>query len=591
MFLAQLNNAICLSSSFLPRILGGQFSWCCKPAIFVDCLRCFVPSKNNYHQAAIDYLNKPLSGWGLALLCIGIAVFLSICGGQDANWDLRNYHYYNPYAWVNDRADIDIAPAQLQSFHSPYADLPYYYMAKAGLSSWLVSAILAIPAATALFFLALISKRILPCARQNIYLIAVILIAATGASGGPLIGTTMSEWHLVALFMFAVWLILKPFEFGNELGLTEFKLWRVLLAGILGGIAVGLKLTAGTYALGLAVLILALPAQFRIRLKRLAVLGIGGVIGTVISYGPWGYELWCRFGNPFFPYFNNVFISPWAEPSPFSDPRYAADSLWKILATPWRIMKVTSGLVLEMPFRDWRLGLGLPAMLWLAWTTPMLNTRRIWQALLMMFLTIYFSWLALFGYYRYANFMELIAALAICAIFANSLKLIDSDRLRILAIIALLVATAGVTNWPAWGRIAHGDMAVSAKIPSLPQDSMVMMATLEPLGFIVPSLPPKVPVISVINNFMNPAWGGHAKLHVLAAQRIAQHKGPLFALVNASQTEEKYYMGIPIAEMLLALGLEVDFKECKSIITPMMVDNVALCGVRRVPVTPIKWQP
>ena len=206
---------------------------------------------NNNNQKISNYVYKSLAGWQLALLCIGIAVFLSLWRGQDANWDLRNYHYYNPYAWVNGRAAIDIAPAQLQSFHSPYADLPYYYMAKAGFPSLLGSAILALPAAIALFFLALIAKPLLPAAQPNIYLIAVLLIAATGAAGGPLVGTTMSEWHLLALFMCSVWLVLRPLYCENELVWGEPKLGSVLCAGFLGGVAVGLKLTAGTYALGL----------------------------------------------------------------------------------------------------------------------------------------------------------------------------------------------------------------------------------------------------------------------------------------------------------------------------------------------------
>lgn len=545
---------------------------------------------NNSNQKISDYVYKPLAGWQLALLCIGIAVFFSLWRGQDANWDLRNYHYYNPYAWVNGRAAIDIAPAQLQSFHSPYADLPYYYMAKAGFPSLLGSAILALPAAIALFFLALIAKPLLPAAQPNIYLIAVLLIAATGAAGGPVVGTTMSEWHLLALFMCSVWLVLRPFYCENELVWGEPKLGSVLCAGFLGGVAVGLKLTAGTYALGLAVLVCTLPAGWAIRAKRLAAVGLGGVIGALISYGPWGYELWSRFGNPFFPYFNDVFISSWAEPSRYADARFVANDVWKVIATPWLIMKETSGFVSELPFRDWRLGLGLPALLWLAWGTPINKIRRIWQALALMFLTIYILWVTLFGYYRYVSLLELISALAVFTCIANGLELVRSYPIKILVTLFLVTALVGITKWPSWGRAAHGDMAVTAKVPGLPQNSMVMMATLEPLAFIVPSLPAELPVISVINNFMNPAWGAHSRLHVLAAQRITQHNGPLFALVNTARPNENYYMDIPIADMLLAYGLKVDFKKCNPIITPRVNDPLALCSVNRVPVTPIKWK-
>ena len=43
-----------------------------------------------------------------APLIFGLA---SLTFGRNTNWDLRNYHWYNPYAWLTDRYQIDIAPA------------------------------------------------------------------------------------------------------------------------------------------------------------------------------------------------------------------------------------------------------------------------------------------------------------------------------------------------------------------------------------------------------------------------------------------------------------------------------------------------
>jgi len=45
--------------------------------------------------------------------------------GQDVNWDLQNYHLYDPYAWLHDRLTLDIAPAQMQSWHNPALDVPF----------------------------------------------------------------------------------------------------------------------------------------------------------------------------------------------------------------------------------------------------------------------------------------------------------------------------------------------------------------------------------------------------------------------------------------------------------------------------------
>src|SRR5579862_7989964 len=50
----------------------------------------------------------------------------SIYLGADANWDLRNYHFYVPYAFLGERVGLDLAPAGLQSYMTPTLDLVFY---------------------------------------------------------------------------------------------------------------------------------------------------------------------------------------------------------------------------------------------------------------------------------------------------------------------------------------------------------------------------------------------------------------------------------------------------------------------------------
>jgi len=63
------------------------------------------------------------------LTVLGFGVW-SISIGQDANWDLFNYHFYNPYALINDRIGFDYAPAQVQTYLNPLPDIPYYLAAQ-----------------------------------------------------------------------------------------------------------------------------------------------------------------------------------------------------------------------------------------------------------------------------------------------------------------------------------------------------------------------------------------------------------------------------------------------------------------------------
>src|SRR5437870_527678 len=78
----------------------------------------------------------------------------SLLLGQDANWDLQNYHYYNPWAWWHGRIFTqDLAAAQIQTFHNPLLDLPFYWMVTAGWAPRVIAFVLAVPAGIAAFFL------------------------------------------------------------------------------------------------------------------------------------------------------------------------------------------------------------------------------------------------------------------------------------------------------------------------------------------------------------------------------------------------------------------------------------------------------
>src|ERR1700674_1982410 len=59
-----------------------------------------------------------------AILLAGVASVLLL--RQDVNWDLQNYHFYNAWAFAHGRLGWDLAPAQVQTFHNPLLDLPFY---------------------------------------------------------------------------------------------------------------------------------------------------------------------------------------------------------------------------------------------------------------------------------------------------------------------------------------------------------------------------------------------------------------------------------------------------------------------------------
>ncbi|MFZ1986846.1 MAG: hypothetical protein WAU91_20715 [Desulfatitalea sp.] len=62
----------------------------------------------------------------LILLATPLAMGLvALALGQDASWDVRNYHFYNPYAFLTGRMGHDIARAQVATTTTPCCICPF----------------------------------------------------------------------------------------------------------------------------------------------------------------------------------------------------------------------------------------------------------------------------------------------------------------------------------------------------------------------------------------------------------------------------------------------------------------------------------
>ena len=161
----------------------------------------------------------------------------SLLLGQDVNWDLQNYHYYNPWAWWHGRVFTkDLAAAQIQTFLNPLLDLPFYWMVTAEWAPRVIAFVMAIPAAIAAFFLCkllLLMFGDLPRAQRMVAVASSLAIGVTSAMAIGELGSTMNEWPLAALLMLALWLIGRALKRAE---VSPLPMGTLLLAGV---IAVG----------------------------------------------------------------------------------------------------------------------------------------------------------------------------------------------------------------------------------------------------------------------------------------------------------------------------------------------------------------
>jgi hypothetical protein len=201
-------------------------------------------------------MRKHLTFWVpilLASLALGGSV--SVLLGQDANWDLRNYHIYNAWAFLNNRMQQDIFPAGIQAYYSPLLDLPYYMLA----FEWPpnqprpVAFLMGIPYGLVIVLVFYISWRTLvpfekTCLRRAVAAALATTFGISGVATVSEVGTTFNEVQNAAIMLLGVAIILGSRRAAG--GRSDHASLRSLLSGALFGAAAGLKLTASLCAPG-----------------------------------------------------------------------------------------------------------------------------------------------------------------------------------------------------------------------------------------------------------------------------------------------------------------------------------------------------
>lgn len=316
--------------------------------------------------------------------------------GEDVNWDWQNYHEYNVWAVLNGRYRLDAVPPGFQTYFNPIVYFPVYYLRHFLPSPYGLMIIGAIHGLN-LALICLCARVVLRQAATVAAIAAAVVIAAFGPMTLSEVGTSFSD-VLLALPLIGGFLLI--------LAADRSPTANHLLAGLLIGAAVGLKLTNVVYAAGAAAAMLAAARP----LKATVLLGLGGIAGAALTGGEWCLITWRDTGNPIFPLFNAVFQSREAASINLMDVQFMPRSISDALAYPFYWL-VGDHRGAEHPFRDARfavvtvlLVLGLFARMT---RSCAIFTRRDVQ-LVVLFAVSYLAWLGLFSIQRYAVVLELL---------------------------------------------------------------------------------------------------------------------------------------------------------------------------------------
>lgn len=262
-------------------------------------------------------------------IAVVVTVWYAVARGQDFNWDQQNYHIGISFLLAHGTFWDSIEPAGIQSYFNPYVQQAQFF-AMQHLSPICFAVLLAVLQSLAFMMAGLICADIAPPALGwkvlplSLLGFALCLMAPMSLSEA---GTTLSDL-LTAVPVLAAYAVLLTR--GRWLGFASSG----SLAGVLLGIATALKLTNGLFAVGVAGFALAGRDSPRQRLGWALMCAVAAMLAFVAVGGSWQLGLWERFGNPFFPFYNNIFHSPDFDLTALRDERFPAHSVFDIWRYP-----------------------------------------------------------------------------------------------------------------------------------------------------------------------------------------------------------------------------------------------------------------
>lgn len=511
-------------------------------------------------------LSGPRAPFIAALLVPLLTGLLALLYGQDDNWDLHNYHWYNAHALLHGRMAVDMAPGQWQSYFNPTLDLPYYLLAST-LPGPVAGFIVGLLHGLNFILLLLIARQVLdgaaPAPAQRYRL--PLLLALAGVMGTGFlseVGNTMGDNLTSLLVLGAVAIALKCWGRGIVLA--------AVAAGFTMGLGTGLKLTNATFAVALCLAYFAVPVPFWRRVWLAFVFGIGTLAGIAVTAGWWFWTMWQTFGNPVFPQFNNIFRSPLAQPFGVIDtdhlPRSLGEAaLWPFVFTldakrvsevalklaAWPVLYVLAfvaiGCVLyRRAAKDGAAG-GNAA--------PATLTPR--AAFLLVFAGVsYLAWLKLFGIYRYLIPVELLLPLLAWLL----LRCVWQETTARRVALGLLVLHAAMAFSPSgWGHAPWARQSFSAQVPAFAQPASSIVFTAHgdpPMGWMATFMPKDVSVIALGGGFPEtPAYLERVQ------EKLARRAGPHFAMLAAARQDEPAVLSRTL-KVARALGLTDSAASC-----------------------------
>lgn len=252
------------------------------------------------------------------------------------DWDFYNYQLYNGWAFLTNRIDKDFMATNFRSYWNPYLEAFQYLMAvKLNHHRFIYAILMGLDTVLALFLTYKISDKVILKNLKNRNLSVFLTLAYVTFS--PImyrvLDASKNDMIISTIILLAFYFLLDCFE-------KNFKKKNLFIAisGCLIGLAFALKITTITYVLSFFFCLICLNKSFDKPIKTICIFSLSVICSYLIINSYWFYLVYSNYQNPFLPYFNNIFHSPYADSDIFliNDRNHSkANNLIQLLSYPF----------------------------------------------------------------------------------------------------------------------------------------------------------------------------------------------------------------------------------------------------------------
>lgn len=501
--------------------------------------------------------------------------------GKEMAWDTLDYHVYAGFSALHDRFRQDYFAAGPQGYFNPYVFVPFYLLARSGLTALEVSSILALLQSAILWLTYELAIAVAPADQPRVRFVFAVC-AVLFAFANPLLidqfGSSFSDVLSAEVVLLGWVLLVRAIRAPSAVPIV----WSALVLGC----ACALKLTNAVHAIAAGPLVLFVPVGWRSRLRYAAMFALAMAVGFVVVSAPWSIRLEEHFGNPLFPLMNGVFRSPDFTTARLIDYRFRPISLGAALWLPFALISPRAMVDAEWGAPDLRYALLLIVAIagFAVWLSKRRGKNgeldaaaedrdpaaRVLAALGCAFAVAWIIWLAASGNGRYFIPMACVAAvLAMGLIFRLCSQHAKIRNYLLLAVFCVQLYQLHVgTEYPArlpWKEAPWFQVQVPRVLANEP--ALFFSFGVQSYSFLAPDLAPRSGLINLEGSYTLAADGANGQRVESLIQRYSPHLWMIERDVRSDASEDRAIPNpVNANDALGSFGLKIDTSRCTRIV-------------------------